>query len=102
LNYADSLVHNSEATKAQPFIRSALELNPLPPDEYYWIGATVEFFLDNYTAALDLLWKMKNPDPAARLVAAVAAKAGDMDTARLFHDRLLQRQPDFKLENWRR
>lgn len=101
-NYADTLVHSSEATKARNFIRSALELNPLPPDEYYWIAATVEFFLDNYTEALDLIWKMKNPDPAARFVAAVAAKAGDMDTARRYRDTLLQRQPEFRLEQWRK
>ncbi|KKB80291.1 hypothetical protein VW35_07745 [Devosia soli] len=101
-NYADTLVHNSEAAKAKPFIRSALELNPLPPDEYYWIAATVEFFVDNYDEALQLLWKMKNPDPAARFVAAVAAKAGDAETARIYRNKLLQRQPEFRLDQWRK
>jgi DNA-binding SARP family transcriptional activator/TolB-like protein/cytochrome c-type biogenesis protein CcmH/NrfG len=100
MDEADALVHMSRAGQAAPLIDLALSLNPLPPDEYYWTGATVRFFRGEYRLALETILKMKQVAPANRLVAACAAMAGERELARQYRDRTLARQPDFRVSDW--
>lgn len=102
MNEADVLVHNSRAREAPPLVELAMSLNPLAPDEYYWIAATVLFFTGKYRNALETVLLMKNPEPAARLAAACAAMADDMVAARRYHAQSMARQPDFRVADWRR
>ena len=101
-NYADTLIHNSTSMReAKRIMDEALELNPLAPDEYFWIGATAEFFLGDYASASATLTRMKRPEAAARFIAAVAALTGDRQTATHYRQIFLSRHPDFRLADWR-
>jgi DNA-binding SARP family transcriptional activator/tetratricopeptide (TPR) repeat protein len=99
-DYADALMHNSDAGGAKRRIDAALELNPLPPDDYLWTVGGVNFFTGNYEQALTSLQRMKNTDPALRLMAACAVRAGDKGQARKLRERALALNPDFTIESW--
>jgi DNA-binding SARP family transcriptional activator len=99
-DYADTLVHNSDFISAQQKIDTALRLNPLPPDEYWWTLGGIRFYQCRWDDALSALRNMKNPDPALRLMAAVAALAGYAELARKFSTRALELQPDFTIASW--
>jgi DNA-binding SARP family transcriptional activator/Tfp pilus assembly protein PilF/TolB-like protein len=99
-DYADTLIHNSSTAEAKARIDAALDLNPLPPDDYRWTAGGINFFLGNYDEALAHLVRMKNLDPALKLLAACAIRAGDKPAARKYRDRALELNPDFDLESW--
>lgn len=99
-DYADALTHNSELEKAKARIDTALELNPLPPDEYLWTSGGVNFFLGNYELALSHLQRMKNADPALKLMAACAARTADKTAARKYRERAMTINPGFDVETW--
>lgn len=101
VNQADALLHNTQSLpRARELVRTALELNPLAPDEYNWIGATIDFFLSDGAAAMTKLMRLHNKDAAARLIAAVAASNGDAGTAEAYRRIFMARHPDFRLANW--
>ncbi|WP_246703284.1 MULTISPECIES: hypothetical protein [unclassified Rhizobium] len=62
-------------------VATALELNPLAPDYYYWTAAGASYFLGEYTEALAYLDRMRDPGPASRLAAASWAMQGDLAKA---------------------
>lgn len=99
-DYADTLMHNSSTAKAKARIDAALSLNPLPPDEYLWTAGGVNFFLANYDEALRHLERMKNPDPALKLMAACAIRSGDKVAARKYRERAIELNPDFDVDSW--
>ncbi len=102
MDEADAMVHNSSAQLAGSLVDLALSLNPLPPDEYYWTSATVRFLRGEYRSALDTILKMKRIDPAGRFTAAGAAMAGDFELARQQREKIMARQPDFRIKDWSR
>lgn len=97
---ADCLVHYSDIEGAASSIYRALELNPLAPDQYFWTAGAVEFFRGNYDRSVATLQRMANPDPAARLLAASAAMAGQADLSHAYRDRFLASYPDFDVGKW--
>ena len=97
---AEVLVHASRPKEAKQLVTQAMELNPLPPDDYHWILGMSEFFLGRYEATLTALMKMKNTDSVSRLIAAAAAMKGDMPLAASYRERWLQIYPDSRLENF--
>ena len=99
-DYADTLAHNSDWVGAESRIETALRLNPLPPDEYWWTLGGIRFFQHRWEDAMVALQKMKNIDPALRLMAAAAAMAGQLETAHKYRVRALELQPDFKIASW--
>lgn len=99
-DYADTLVHNSDIAGAERRIETALRLNPLPPDEYWWTLGGIRFFQHRWDDAMVALQKMKNTDPAMRLMAAAAAMAGNLEMARTLRVRALELQPDFRIASW--
>jgi DNA-binding SARP family transcriptional activator/TolB-like protein len=99
-DHADALTHNSELEKAKSRIDSALDLNPLPPDEYLWTSGGVNFFLGNYELALGHLQRMKNADPALKLMAACAARSENKSAARKYRERAMALNPGFDVEAW--
>lgn len=97
---ADVLTHASRSDEAEPRIARALALNPLAPDDYYWIGGAVSFFRGRYEEALTRLQAMKSPGLALRLMAACAAMIDDRLAADAYRLRALERDPTFRLEKW--
>ena len=98
---ADVLTHLSRHADAEARISRALSLNPLAPDDYYWIGGAVCFFMEDYKRALERLSAMRSPGLALRLMAACAAMSGDMGTAASYRERALARDPSFTVSKWR-
>lgn len=99
-DFADTLAHNSDMLAAQDKIDAALRLNPIPPDEYLWTLGGINFFRGRFEEALQTLGRMRNPEPAYRLMAASAAMADQMDLARRYRLHALKLQPDFTTARW--
>lgn len=99
-SHADSLVHASRPQDALAKIQSSIELNPLPPDPYFWAAAGACFFLGEFKQALDYIDKMRDTRPADRLAAASWAMLGDMAKARACRLRVLKDNPSFNVERW--
>lgn len=97
---ADALTHLSRHDEAEAMIQRALSLNPLAPDDYYWIGGAVSFFRGDYQQALDRLTTMRAPGLALRLMAASAAMKGDREAARSYCELALVRDPSFTVGKW--
>ena len=97
---ADVLTHLSRHDEAELKIERAFSLNPLAPDDYYWIGGAVSFFRGDYAQALERLTTMRSPGLALRLMAASAAMLGDHDKARSYRQAALERDPTFTVGKW--
>ena len=72
----------------------------MPPDEYWWTLGGINYFEGLWQDAIAALQRMKNQEPALRLLAASAAMTGDMDLARHYRLRALRQQPDFTVVDW--
>ena len=80
-HYGDGLVHLGKMQEARDVMDKAHKLNPLAPDVYHWVSATADYFLSDYAAASRTLKRMQNPEPAARVIAAVEAMNGKLEEA---------------------
>ncbi|MGQ3295577.1 MAG: hypothetical protein ACT6U0_25665, partial [Shinella sp.] len=99
-SYADTLVQASRPDVGLEKIKHAIELNPLPPDEYFWTAAGASYSLGHYQQALDYIARMKDRAPADRLSAASWSMLGDMKKARQFIRRTYDIHPNFDLDSW--
>ena len=97
---ADVLTHLSRHDEAEAKISRAFSLNPVAPDDYYWIGGAVSFFRGEYQQAVDRLAAMRTPGLALRLMAACAAMNKDLDLAASYRERSLARDPSFTVGKW--
>jgi DNA-binding SARP family transcriptional activator len=98
--YGDSLVHKGDIGEARRALDLALNLNPLAPDVYYWVSASADYFLGNYGQASVLMKKLKNPEPAARLIAAIEAMNGNLEEAARQRGIYLAGHPEFRLADY--
>lgn len=99
-SYADTLVQASRPDVGLKKIEQAIDLNPLPPDEYFWTAAGASYSLGLYQQALDYIARMKDRTPADRLAAASWSMLGDMKKARQFIRRTYDVHPNFDLDSW--
>lgn len=99
-DYADTLVHASDPVRGLAKIESALELNPLAPDVYYWTAAGANYCLERYETALDRLGQMEEQGPASRVAAACWGMLGDRKKAQFYRRKALAIHPDFNIETW--
>lgn len=99
-SHADSLVHASKPADALRKVLNSIELNPLPPDPYFWAAAGACYFLGEFAQALEFIGRMRDSKPADRLAAACWAMLGDAAKARTYRLRVLRNNPDFDLERW--
>jgi tetratricopeptide (TPR) repeat protein len=100
MNYADGLVHLGEMRDARRIMDQALELNPLPPDQYHWISGTAHYMLGDYAAASQSFRRMKEPEGASRFIAAVEAMNGNLIEAHRQRDIFLRNHPGFRLADY--
>ena len=99
-SYADTLVQSSRPDIGLRKIEHAIELNPLPPDEYFWTAAGAAYALGKYEEALAYIARMKDKEPVHRISAACWAMLGDIKKARLFVRRTYESNPNFDFESW--
>jgi tetratricopeptide (TPR) repeat protein len=100
VDQADVLTHLSRHDEAEAKISRALSLNPLAPDDYYWIAGAASFFRGEYQQALTRLSAMETPGLALRLMAACAAMLNDKAAAAAYREQALARDPGFTVEKW--
>ncbi|WP_078057885.1 BTAD domain-containing putative transcriptional regulator [Rhizobium rhizosphaerae] len=93
LQHADALAHFGDCETAWEKFQSAIDLNPLAPDIYWWAGASIAFDRKDYIGAVNLCSHMNNDEPALRILTASHALSGDLDNARRCAGRLRENYP---------
>ena len=99
-DFGDALGHCGEPEKGLKKVERAMELNPIPPDQYWWNAAGLHFQLHDYQSAIAAVDKMSDPLPALRIAAASWAHLGDLAKARRCAAKFLRSYPDFRIEHW--
>lgn len=95
VQYADALSHLGQPKEGWKRFERALELNPMPPDYYWWAGASIAFVEGRYDLVLELCSKMGSDTPAIRLLAATYGLLGNERAARTFGRRVRETYPGF-------
>jgi len=98
---ADSLAHSGEPRDGLTLFNKAIELNPMPPDEYSWTLGSIYYQLGDYRAALEALRPVEESPATARLLAACAAQLGEAELARHYSRVVRSVYPDFHAERVR-
>ena len=93
LQYGDALSHNGDAEAGWRQFELALDLNPRPPDHYWWAGASIAFHRQDYAAAIRLSQNLASEEPVLRVLAASHAHLGDLGTARMYGRQLNELYP---------
>lgn len=84
VQYADALSHLGRPAEGWERFERALQLNPMPPDHYWWAGASIAFVEERYEAAVALCAKMDSDLAAMRLLASTHALLGNLAEARRY------------------
>jgi DNA-binding SARP family transcriptional activator len=99
--YADSLAHSGDPRQGLNLFNRAIELNPIPPDEYAWALGSIYYQLGDYRAALQALRPVEDRPATARLLAACTAQLGDLELARHYSRVVKSVYPDFQADRVR-
>ncbi|WP_062205109.1 BTAD domain-containing putative transcriptional regulator [Aureimonas sp. AU12] len=99
-DHANALTHSCDALPALRRIEKAIDLNPIPPDDYLWTAGSTLFLVEDYEKALVTLARMQQRKPAYRLTAACLAMTGQTAEAARFVARALEDQPNFRIDAW--
>jgi DNA-binding SARP family transcriptional activator len=81
VQYADALSHLGRPAEGWQRFERALQLNPMPPDHYWWAGASIAFVDERYDAVVALCARMDSDAPAMRLLASAHALLGNIAEA---------------------
>ena len=93
VQYADALAHLGDADAGWRKFERAIDLNPLPPDHYWWAGASIAFRQHDFAKAINLCGKLVDDEPVLPMLTSSYALLGDMEQARVHGDRLKELFP---------
>jgi pentatricopeptide repeat protein len=99
VQYGDALSHLGEPDNGMERFQSALDLNPLPPEHYWWVGASIAFNQRDYQRAIDYCHKIENDESVVRILTSAHALNGDADIARSYARRLRELYPNITAAN---
>ncbi len=99
-DFADALAHSGKPEAGLKKMERAFELNPLPPDQYWWDLAGMYFQLGRFGEAIDAVGRMADPTSALRVAAASWAMIGEAAKAEACRLQFLETYPDFRIEDW--
>ncbi|MES0100657.1 BTAD domain-containing putative transcriptional regulator [Mesorhizobium sp. M0019] len=88
VQYADALSHLDYPDQGWAKFEQAIDLNPLPPDHYWWAGASVAFHQQSFEKTIELCGKLADDEPVLSMLAACHAQLGQMEQARSYGQRL--------------
>ncbi len=88
VQYADALAHLGHADLGWRKFERAIDVNPAPPDHYWWAGASISFRRRDYETAISLARRVESEDSVLSILAASHAHLGDLPAARSYGDRL--------------
>ncbi len=98
VEYADALNHLGDAEAAERRFAQALDLNPLPPDNLWWVGATIAFHRGAFDVAAARCDRLRDAEIAVGLRTATYALAGRRRDAGLWSRRLDELFPGMPAE----
>lgn len=100
LEYADALSHLGQHDAARDRFALALDLNPRPPDHYFWTGASMALGRLDFTGAAELCDRIRSDEAALGLRAASYALAGDFSQARTWAEKIREVLPQMVIEDF--
>ncbi len=93
VEYADMLAHVGSPAESARRFDEAISLNPMPPDHYWWVGATISFNIGDIPTTIERCQRLSNDEAVLRLLTASHALAGDIGRARAYGRRLMETYP---------
>ncbi|WP_421699746.1 BTAD domain-containing putative transcriptional regulator [Ancylobacter sp.] len=102
LDHSDAMGFVGDANMAWRTFERALDLNPSPPDHYWWAGASIAFSQADYGKAIALCGKLASEESVLRLLAASHGQLGNISEAREYGDRLREAYPTETAESMTR
>lgn len=93
LQHGDALACFGRPDEGWPRFQRAIELNPLPPDHYWWAGASIALSRSDFAGAIELCGRLGDDEPVLRILAACHARSGNIDRARGYAARLRETYP---------
>lgn len=102
LDHSDAMGFVGDANVAWGMFERAIDLNPTPPDHYWWAGASIAFSKAKYAEAIELCDKLDNDESVLRLLAASHGQLGNTSEAREYGRRLMETYPGESAESMTR
>jgi len=93
LQYADALSHLGDGDAGWSKFERAIDLNPAPPDRYWWAGASIAFNRRDYRKAVELCERLDSDDSVLGLLCASFAHLGERAAAKSYAKRLKENFP---------
>jgi DNA-binding SARP family transcriptional activator/tetratricopeptide (TPR) repeat protein len=93
IGHADALGHIGDANLGWALFEKALDLNPTPPDEYWWMGAGIAFSRADYAKVVELCERLESDESVLRLLASAHGQLGNRLEARHYGQRLKETYP---------
>jgi pentatricopeptide repeat protein len=93
VQYADALYLMGEADAGWERFERAIELNPLAPDHYWWVGASILLNRRDFAGAIEICSHMKSDESVVRILAASHAHLGNCEAARRYGERVKENHP---------
>jgi DNA-binding SARP family transcriptional activator/Tfp pilus assembly protein PilF len=94
LDRSDALGHIGDPKLAQSLFERAIELNPVPPEHYWWVGAGIAFSNEDYTKSIELCQRLATDEPVLRLLAACHGQLQNTSEAKHYGQRLKETYPN--------
>ncbi len=93
VEYANVLGHVGSPVEGAARFDEAINLNPMPPDHYWWAGATIAFNNGDIATTIEGCQRLNNDETVLRLLTASYALAGENGRARDYGRRLIATYP---------
>lgn len=102
LDYGDAMGFVGDPNQAWSLFQNSLDLNPMPPDHYWWAGASIAFSRNDYQTAIYLCGNVQSEEPVLRLLAASHGQLGNLEEAQKYGNRLKESYPGQTAESMTR
>jgi pentatricopeptide repeat protein len=94
VQYGDALSHLGYSQRGMEKFNIALDLNPMPPEHYWWVGASIAFNQKDYQGAINFCHKIRNEESVLRILASAHGMSGNRELAREYGHRLREQYPN--------
>jgi pentatricopeptide repeat protein len=96
VQHADALCCFGESKAGWDHFERAIDLNPLAPDHYWWVGATIRLHQRDFSGAIELCDRMESDVSVLRILTASHALQGNMSEARSYARRMKELYPSIE------
>jgi pentatricopeptide repeat protein len=93
VQHADALCCFGDSKSGWQHFERAIDLNPLAPDHYWWVGATIQLHQQEFARAIDMCSRMESDTNVLRILTASHALLGNISEARRYGRRMKELYP---------